>query len=172
MAKHEYPSTVHYVPDLLRDRAIVKVDKYYYYWIALGLLLPAAIDGLVHHSWVGALNGFLWGGVVRMFLLGHIIWSINSFLHRFGPRLFATPEHSRNGPLFSLVTLGESWHNNHHAFPNSASFGLTWYRLDPGFWLIKLLEGAGLASGVKVPTKDRIRTKQAMTADVDQGAGV
>jgi stearoyl-CoA desaturase (delta-9 desaturase) len=95
-----------------------------------------------------------------MFLLGHIIWSINSFLHRFGSRLFPTPEQSRNAPIFSWVTLGEAWHNNHHAFPNSASFGLAWYRFDPGFWFIKLLAAMGLATDVKVPSRARILSAQ------------
>jgi len=165
MAQHEYPSTVHYTPDLLRDRAIVKVDQYYQFWVVLGLLIPAVLGAALHGgTWQGAVSGLLWGGVVRMFVLEHIIWSINSFLHTFGSRPFQTTEFSHNSALFSLVTLGESWHNNHHAFPHSASFGLYWYRLDPGYWFIATLRAFGLVYDVKVPEREKIQARATMLA--------
>jgi len=160
MIRHDYPSIVHYAPDLLRDPALVRIDGLYHLWVVLGLALPAVVVGLVRGSWMGVLSGFLWGGVIRMFVLGQIIWSINSFLHQMGSRRFDTPEHSHNSALLAPLTLGESWHNNHHAFPGSASFGLAWHRLDFGYWCIKVLEALGLASDVKVPSKERIAARQ------------
>lgn len=160
MHRHEYPNVVHYAPDLIRNRSLVRVARLYYYWVVLGLLLPALIGGLVTLSWPGAVSGLLWGGVVRMFLLEHIVWAINSFLHMFGTRPYDSRENSRNGAVFALLTLGESWHNNHHAFPDSPSFGLDWYRLDPGYWLIRLLAATGLARDLKVPTAERMAAKR------------
>ncbi|MTJ18867.1 hypothetical protein FJR01_18655 [Dolichospermum sp. UHCC 0299] len=129
MYKHEYPSVVHYVPDLIKNKNIVRVDRYYYLWASLGFVLPTLLGGLYHWSLAGALAGFIWGGVFRIIWGGHTIWSINSFLHCFGMSRFETEEHSHNFGPIALLTFGESWHNNHHAFPGSASFGLEWYRL-------------------------------------------
>ncbi|WP_236794640.1 fatty acid desaturase [Amycolatopsis sp. GM8] len=164
MRRHEYPNIVHYAPDLLKSKLIVKVARYYYYWVVLGLLLPALIGGLVTMSWLGAVSGLLWGGFARIFVLEHIVWAINSFLHMFGTKPYESRENSRNGAVFALITLGESWHNNHHAFPDSPSFGLEWYRLDPGFWLIKLLSVTGLAWDVEVPANDRRAAKRIVPA--------
>ncbi|MFI5606916.1 acyl-CoA desaturase [Amycolatopsis sp. NPDC051903] len=160
MRRHEYPNIVHYAPDLLRNQPLVRVARLYYYWVVLGLLLPALSGGLVTWSWTGAVSGLLWGGLVRIFLLEHIVWAINSFLHMFGTRPYESRENSRNGGIFALITLGEAWHNNHHAFPDSPSFGLDWYRLDPGFWLIRLLAACGLVWDVKVPAADRRAAKR------------
>lgn len=161
MYKHEYPSVVHYAPDLIKNKLLLKVDQHYYWWAALGLMLPAVMGGLYHWSFAGAIAGFLWGGIFRMVWGGHTIWFINSFLHCFGVSRFDTEEHSHNlGPI-ALLTFGESWHNNHHAFPASASFGLEWYRLDPGYWFIWALEALGLAWDVKVPTSEKIQARLA-----------
>lgn len=160
MRRHEYPNVVHYAPDLLKDRPLVVVSRYYYHWVVLGLFLPALIGGLVSLSWTGALSGLFWGGLVRIFVLEHIVWAINSFLHMFGTRPYASRENSRNGAIFALVTLGEAWHNNHHAFPESPSFGLDWYRLDPGYWLIKLLAVCGLARDLRLPSAQRREAKR------------
>ncbi|GAA3790411.1 MULTISPECIES: acyl-CoA desaturase [Amycolatopsis] len=160
MRRHEYPNIVHYAPDLLRDRALVRVARYYYHWVVLGLAIPALAGGLVSLSWTGAVSGLLWGGLVRIFLLEHIVWAINSFLHMFGTKPYASRENSRNGGVFALVTLGESWHNNHHAFPESPSFGLDWYRLDPGFWVIRALAACGLAWDLKLPSDERRAAKR------------
>ncbi|MET7995411.1 fatty acid desaturase [Amycolatopsis sp. NPDC005232] len=160
MRRHEYPNIVHYAPDLLKNQPLVRVARLYYSWVVLGLLIPALVDGLVTMSWTGAVSGLLWGGLVRIFLLEHIVWAINSFLHMFGTRPYDSRENSRNGGIFALITLGEAWHNNHHAFPDSPSFGLDWYRLDPGFWLIRLLAACGLVSEVEVPTSERRAAKR------------
>lgn len=167
MRRHEYPNVVHYAPDLIKDRGLVRVARLYYYWVALGLLIPTVIGGLVSLSWTGAVSGLLWGGLVRIFVLEHIVWAINSFLHMFGTRPYESRENSHNGGIFALATLGESWHNNHHAFPESPSFGLDWYRLDPGFWLIKFLAVCGLAWDLKVPSADRMAAKR-ISVNTDQ----
>ena len=160
MYKHEYPSVVHYVPDLIKNKSLVQIDRHYYTWAISGLVLPALFGGLYHKSLEGALAGFLWGGMVRLFWGGHTIWSINSFLHCFGNRRFETEEKSHNYGTLGLITFGESWHNNHHAFPGSASFGLEWYRLDPGYWFIRLMEALHLASNLKMPSPERIEIRQ------------
>ncbi|MET7770501.1 fatty acid desaturase [Nocardia sp. NPDC005366] len=160
MRRHEYPNVVHYAPDLIKDRALMRIARLYYYWVGLGLLIPAVIGWLVSLSWTGAVSGLLWGGFVRIFVLEHIVWAINSFLHMFGTRPYESRENSHNGGVFALATLGESWHNNHHAFPESPSFGLQWYRLDPGFWLITVLESCGLAWELKRPSQARMAAKR------------
>ena len=160
MRRHEYPNIVHYAPDLLKNRPLIRVARHYYTWVVIGLAIPALIDGLVSMSWTGAVSGLLWGGLVRIFVLEHIVWAINSFLHIMGTRPYQSRENSRNGAIFALITLGEAWHNNHHAFPESPSFGLDWYRLDPGYWLIKTLAACGLATDLKLPAKDRREAKR------------
>lgn len=160
MRRHEYPNVVHYAPDLIRNKAVVKVARGYHWWVLLGLAVPTAIGGLVDLSWQGAVSGLLWGGFVRIFVLEHIVWAINSFLHLYGTKPYESRENSRNGGIFALVSLGESWHNNHHAFPESPSFGLDWYRLDPGFWLITALHRIGWAWDLKVPSDERRESRR------------
>jgi stearoyl-CoA desaturase (delta-9 desaturase) len=169
MRRHEYPNIAHYAPDLLRDRGLTRVSRHYHAWVALGLLVPTAIGGLVTLSWTGAMSGLLWGGLLRMFVLEHIIWSINSVLHMFGTRRYESRENSRNGGVLALLSLGESWHNNHHAFPESPSFGLDWYRPDPGYWLIRLLAACGLAWDLGVPSAER-RMARRLSRNVESAA--
>jgi stearoyl-CoA desaturase (delta-9 desaturase) len=113
---------------------------------------------------MGALTGLLWGGFVRLFLVGQSMSVINSFLHLVGSRSFNTQDGSRNAAALGLPLWGEAWHNNHHAFPYSAAFGLAWYQLDPGFWLIRSLQASGLAWNIKLPSAgdvERRRNKDA-----------
>jgi stearoyl-CoA desaturase (delta-9 desaturase) len=161
MAKHAYPNVVRYAPDMLRDRDLQRVTRHYHWWILLGLAFPALLGGIYHQSINGALSGLLWGGLLRMVVLEHIIWSINSLLHTFGSRPYETRENSRNSALLSLVTLGESWHNNHHKFPNSPSFGLAWYRPDPGYWFLCLMAQIGAAKDLRIPKAEAIFSARA-----------
>ncbi|NES00530.1 MAG: acyl-CoA desaturase, partial [Symploca sp. SIO1B1] len=110
--------------------------------------------------WDGAFNGFLWGGLVRLFLTENFIWSINSITHVYGCRLFNTNEQSTNNIWLAIPTLGEAWHNNHHAFPHSAKFGLKWWQVDLGYWVIFTLKAVGLAWDIKVPTAGMIEFKK------------
>lgn len=160
MYRHEYPNVNYYTPDLLRDKTIVKISRAYHWWILFGLLFPALICFLITGSWIGALNGFLWGGVVRMFVVTNAMWSLNSFLHTVGSRHFKVNDHSTNNVLLALISWGEGWHHNHHAFPKSAWFGLAWYRFDPGYWLIRFFQAIGLAWDVEVPTREQLESKR------------
>jgi stearoyl-CoA desaturase (Delta-9 desaturase) len=159
MVAHDYPNVVHYAPDLVRDADMSYVSRHYYRWAALGMVLPAVFCALVGRSWWGLLDGLLWGGFVRMFVLEHGIWSLNSLCHLFGKRLFATRDNSRNIAWLAPFIFGESWHHNHHAFPGSASFGLRWYRIDPGYWFIRTLAVLGLAKDVKVASRSQIEAR-------------
>jgi stearoyl-CoA desaturase (delta-9 desaturase) len=159
MIKHEYPNVSHYAEDLLKDKPLVKVSRMYHYWVILGLIIPTVLGGLLTQSWMGALLGFLWGGPVRLFVVANSMWTLNSILHTFGWRPFPMKENSRNSFLLGVFVWGEGWHNNHHAFPNSASFSLRWYRPDIGYWFISTLKLIGLATDVRVPSRDRIEKR-------------
>ena len=169
MYRHEYPNVVHYVPDLLADKPVLKADRRYHTWIILGLLLPAALGGAITGTWMGVLTGFLWGGVVRLFAVAQIVSALNSFLHLFGTRPFPMRDNlSRNSFLLALFGWGEGWHNNHHAFPDSASFGFAWYQIDPGYWVIQLLALFGWVWDVRLPTRGQI-AKKATSLAVNEG---
>jgi stearoyl-CoA desaturase (delta-9 desaturase) len=159
MAVHPYPNVGHYVPDLLRERSLTYVNRHYYRWNTVGLLVPAVLCGALTWSVWGVCTGFLWAGAVRIFVVEHLVWSINSVCHLIGRRAFRTRDESRNNWWLAPFIFGEAWHNNHHAFPNSASFGLAWHRVDPGYWVICLLAAVGLASEVRVPTRQQIATR-------------
>jgi stearoyl-CoA desaturase (delta-9 desaturase) len=148
-----------YVPDLLADRTTVRINRLFPLWVALGLAIPAAIGGLVTMTWMGALLGFLWGGIVRICLLHHVTWSINSVCHIWGSRDYASGDESRNNPIFGILAFGEGWHNNHHAFPASARHGLKWWQFDSSWLVIRTLEKLGLASKIRLPAPDRLAAK-------------
>jgi stearoyl-CoA desaturase (Delta-9 desaturase) len=123
--------------------------------VALGLILPAALGWLITGSYKGALTGLLWGGLVRVFLLHHVTWSINSICHFFGRRRFETEDKSTNVWWLALPSMGEAWHHNHHAFPRSAVHGLGRFELDPASWVIWVLEKLGLVWDVVRITPER-----------------
>ena len=127
-------------PHLLRDRTLVFVDKFVFLWMGLALLIPFLLGGF---------SGLLWGGAVRIFLTTHITWSVNSICHTFGRRPFETTDESRNNWIIGLIGLGEGWHNNHHAFPQSAFHGLHWWQFDLTGILIRILEAVGLIWNVE-----------------------
>jgi stearoyl-CoA desaturase (delta-9 desaturase) len=175
MIEHDYPNVAHYVPDLMGEQTLVVVNRQYYAWVTLGLLLPAVIGGLATVSLWGAMTGFLWGGVVRMFVVEQSMSAINSVMHTFGARPFLTrDDNSRNLGVVAWLAWGEGWHNNHHAFPYSAAFGLRWFEFDPGFLVIRLLQALGLAWNVKVPSREKIalrrsRQQALQAADLERG---
>ena len=142
----------------------IRLNRTYYLWVALGLVLPSVIGGLLTQSWTGAVSGLLWGGFVRLFLSYHFTNSINSITHLFGSRPFETRERSRNNAWLVIPTLGEGLHNNHHAFPESAMFGLRWWHLDIGGWVILLFERLGLAWQVCRPRAGAIALKRKESA--------
>jgi stearoyl-CoA desaturase (delta-9 desaturase) len=148
----ERASARRFARDLREDPVIRFVDRWFLAWVALGLVLPFAA-GLAISGWelTAGLSALLWGGFVRIFLLHHATWSVNSICHVFGSRPYATADESRNNWAVALVSLGEGWHHNHHAFPTSARHGLRPLQLDPSYAVIRLLELVGLARNVRRP---------------------
>jgi stearoyl-CoA desaturase (delta-9 desaturase) len=134
-----------YAPDLMKDPLIRFVDRTFVVWVLAGLAVPFGLGWAIGGSFEAALTGLLWGGLVRMFVLHHVTYSINSLCHFFGRRDFDTDDESRNLAWLAPMSFGESWHNNHHAFPTSAHHGHGLRQVDPGAALIWTLEKLGLA---------------------------
>ncbi len=149
-----------YVADLWRDPLIRRMSNLFKLWVILGLALPALAGGLLTQSWNGALLGLIWGGFVRMFLIHHVTWSINSVCHIWGGRTFRTVDHSKNNFIFAILAFGEGWHNNHHAFPTSARHGLKWWQFDSSYLIIQTLQFFGLAWDVKIPSTEAMAAKR------------
>ncbi len=146
-----------YAKDLLRDRGIRVIAKLFVPIIAVSLLIPALVGWALIGGWYGFLAGLVWGGGVRIFLLHHVTFSINSICHFWGRRRFASRDESRNVWWLSWLSFGESWHNNHHAFPTSAFHGLRRFEIDPGGWVIWALEKSGLAwRVVRIPRERQV----------------
>ncbi len=149
-----------YVRDLRKDPLVRRMSQLFPVWVLLGLLIPAALGGLLTLSWTGVLLGFIWGGLVRIFLVHHVTWSINSVCHIWGTRPFHNHDESRNNAIFGVLALGEGWHNNHHAFPTSARHGLRWWQFDVTYLIIWAMSKIGLARDVRIPSRDRIAAKR------------
>ncbi len=149
-----------YVKDLRSDPLVHRMSQLFPVWVLLGLLIPAALGGLLTLSWMGVLLGFIWGGLVRVFLVHHVTWSINSVCHIWGTRPFDNHDESRNNAFFGVFAMGEGWHNNHHAFPTSARHGLRWFQLDLAYLIIRAMALIGLAHDVRVPSPGRIAAKR------------
>jgi stearoyl-CoA desaturase (Delta-9 desaturase) len=160
---HELSNPVYFCKDLLRDRLTVAVSRHYYAWVLMGLAMPTVAGGLMELSIEGMLNGFLWGAGVRLFMSYHLTNSINSITHMFGYRSFNTLECSRNNLFLGLPTLGEAWHNNHHAFPNSAIFGVSWWEIDVGGIVVSCLERLGAVWNVRRPSVEMIALRRLLT---------
>jgi len=133
-----------YARDLIADPVVSWVDRTFVVWVLVGLLAAFGLGYAIGGTLDAALTALLWGGAVRMLVVHHVTYSINSLCHFFGRQRFQTNDESRNLLWLSLPTFGESWHNNHHAFPTSAFHGLRAWELDPSAWTIRALEKAGL----------------------------
>lgn len=138
-----------YVPDLLKDPLLFRLNRLYPLWVLLGLLLPGLLGLLFSGGAGGFLQGVLWGGLIRIFLTDQVTWSVNSLGHMFGRQPFAAKDGSRNMALLALPTLGGAWHNTHHAFPSIARNDIRPWQLDPSGWAVGVLEALGLAWNVK-----------------------
>jgi stearoyl-CoA desaturase (delta-9 desaturase) len=149
-----------YAPDLMADPVVSFVDRTFVAWALLGLGLSFALGVAIGHTLKAGLTGLLWGGAVRMLVLHHVTYSINSLCHFFGSRRFNTDDESRNLMWLAPFSLGEAWHNNHHAFPTSAAHGMRRFELDVSALVIRGLERLGLAWDVVRITPER----QAMKA--------
>jgi len=148
-----------YAPDLLADPMIVRIDRTFLHWAVAGFLAAFGLGWAIGGSIMAGLTGLLWGGLVRVFVLHHVTYSINSLCHYFGRRRFVTGDESRNLLWLALPSFGEAWHNNHHAFPTSATHGLRRWELDPSAWVIRGLERLGLAWDVVRVGETRQATK-------------
>ena len=153
-----------YAKDLVGDVDLRFISRTFPLWVVAGLAVPFGLGLALTGSLVGGLTGLLWGGAVRIFLLHHATFSINSLCHFFGRSPFATRDESRNLAWLAPITFGEAWHNNHHAFPTSARHGLGRWQPDPGAWLIAGLERCRLAWDVVRISPERQQAKRAATA--------
>jgi stearoyl-CoA desaturase (Delta-9 desaturase) len=153
-----------YAKDLLADPDICFINRTFPLWAAAGLALPFGLGVALTGTLAGGLTGLLWGGAVRLFLLHHVTYSINSLCHFFGRKEFPTGDESRNLAWLAPLSFGEAWHNNHHAFPTSARHGLGRFQVDPSAWLINALERCGLAWDVVRIPQERQRAKHAELA--------
>ncbi|CAA9533130.1 MAG: Fatty acid desaturase; Delta-9 fatty acid desaturase [uncultured Solirubrobacteraceae bacterium] len=141
-----------YARDLLDDPVIRFVDRFFVLWVTLGLLFPFFLGWALGGTITAGLTGLLWGGLIRMLVVHHLTYSINSLCHVFGSQPFDTGDHSRNLAWLAPFTFGEAWHNNHHAFPTSAVHGLKRGQIDFAAGVIWLLEKTGLAwDVVRIP---------------------
>ena len=154
------PNLGDYVGDLRADRLIRVTSDLFPVWVILGLVIPTALGGLLTMSWTGAALGLLWGGLVRIFLVHHVTFSINSICHIWGRQRFDVHDESCNNFVCGVLGLGEGWHNNHHAFPTSARHGLAWWELDLSYIVIRLMTLTGLVWQVRVPAPEAIQAKQ------------
>ena len=136
-----------YAPDLMKDPVHVLMNRLYF--------LPLAISGLILFA-VGGWTAVLWGVFARVTLGLHITWLVNSATHMWGSRRFETNDDSTNSWWVALLTFGEGWHNNHHAFPRAARHGLKWYEVDVNWYGIAVLKYIGLAKSIKLVTKEQI----------------
>jgi stearoyl-CoA desaturase (delta-9 desaturase) len=145
-----------FAPDLLADRDIVAVDRLFLPLTLASLLVPALIGGLVSGTWWGAFTALFWAGLVRVAVLHHVTWSINSICHMFGDRPFAARDRSANVWWLAVLSFGESWHNLHHADPTCARHGVKRGQVDISARIIWIFERLGWAHSVRWPTTRRL----------------
>ena len=150
-----------YAPDLLEDRGMRFISRNFLAWVALGLAIPFGLGYAFTGELAGALTALFWGGLVRLFFLHHVTWSINSICHFVGARRFETDDHSTNVFWLALPSLGEAWHHNHHAFPRAAQQGLRWWEVDISALVIRAMRRLRLAWNVVLITPERRRERLA-----------
>jgi stearoyl-CoA desaturase (delta-9 desaturase) len=155
---------------LREDKVVAFVDRTFVGWVALGLIIPRVIGG-----W----SGFVWAGLIRMLLVNHATFAVNSVCHMFGSRRFNTPDESRNNLFIAVLTAGEGNHNNHHANAKAAYHGLSWREFDLTGYVIRVLAWLGIAWDVYQPTPAEVAQRQAQlerlaakNAEAEQPASV
>jgi stearoyl-CoA desaturase (Delta-9 desaturase) len=149
-----------YTPDLLKDNGVRRVSQLFPLWVAVSLGLPPLVGGLVTWSWQGAVSAFFWASLVRISLLHHVTWSINSICHTIGDRPFRSRDRSGNVWWLAILSFGESWHNLHHADPTCARHGVLRGQLDSSARTIWLFEKLGWAYNVRWPDRARLDTRR------------
>ncbi len=154
-----------YASELYEDPVMRTIGRSFPLLAAVSLVVPT-LAGFILHGFTagGALRGLVWGGLVRIFLVHHVTWSVNSICHFFGSRRFDVEDHSTNVGWLAVLSLGESWHHNHHAFPRSAYHGLRWFEIDPSGLIITALERVGLAWNVVRIAPERQRARATVIA--------
>jgi stearoyl-CoA desaturase (delta-9 desaturase) len=150
-----------YAPDLVKDPDIQRVSRFFPWLVLTSLALPAVIGGLLSWSWQGALTAFFWASLVRISLLHHVTWSINSICHTIGQQPFKSRDHSGNVWWLALLSGGESWHNLHHADPTCARHGVLPGQIDSSARVIWIFEKLGWATDVRWPKADRLSARRA-----------
>ncbi|MFJ8487970.1 acyl-CoA desaturase [Streptomyces sp. NPDC094038] len=156
MLKRELSNRARFAPDIDADRDLRIVGRLFGPLTVVSLLAPALVGGLVTGTWAGALTGFFWAGLMRMALLHHVTWSVNSVCHVAGRRPFASRDKATNFWPLALLSFGESWHNSHHADPTGARHGVLPGQIDPSARLIRIFEKLGWAHDVRWPSPDRL----------------
>jgi stearoyl-CoA desaturase (delta-9 desaturase) len=151
---------VRYSMDLLKDRDVIFVNRHYYWWVGLGIVVPGLLSYLVFRTPQSLGLGLLTGGIMRVFTVQHVTWAINSLTHMFGRRPYKTHDRSSNLFWLSVLTTGESWHNNHHTFPTSARLGLEWWQIDTGWMFLLVLRALGMVWDLKLPTKEKMAERR------------
>jgi stearoyl-CoA desaturase (delta-9 desaturase) len=148
------PGLEDYIKDLTKSRPLRIANALWPFWILLGLVIPAVVGGVLQGSWLGVWTGLIWGGLVRIFLVHHVTWSVNSACHLW--------DESRDNVVFGILGMGEGWHQSHHTFPTSARHGLRWWQIDVSYYVIRLLAWLRLAWDVRLPTAEALeRAKRA-----------
>ena len=145
-----------FAPDLLKDKAIVRVDDLFWLWSLLSLIVPGVLGGLLSWSVWGGVTAMFWAGLVRVCVLHHVTWSVNSICHMLGERPFKTRDKAANFWPLAIISFGESWHNLHHADPTSARHGVQRAQIDISARTIWVFEKLGWAYNVRWPTERRI----------------
>jgi stearoyl-CoA desaturase (delta-9 desaturase) len=142
-----------YGKDLYDDRLIRTIDRLYLVWVGISIGGPFLLGAAVGGSWGRGFEALIWAGLIRIFCYEHATFAVNSVCHTFGRRSYEAKDQSRNNWVVALLTFGEGWHNNHHAFPRSARHGLRRSEVDVSWLVIRTLQRCGLARGVRLPTE-------------------
>ena len=159
-----------YAPDLMKDRDLVWISKNFWLWTLISLSLPLGLGAALTMSWQGALTGFFWGSLVRVSALHHVTWSINSICHTIGERPFLSRDKSANVWWLAIPSMGESWHNLHHADPTCARHGVLRGQLDTSARVIWFLEKCGWVYDVRWPVRERVQSKLIVNQPAKQAA--
>ncbi|WP_181320050.1 acyl-CoA desaturase [Saccharothrix carnea] len=154
--QRELTNAARFAPDLLADEDIQRVNRWFPALTAVTLLAPALAGGLITWSWWGALTAFFWAGLVRVAVLHHVTWSVNSICHMIGDRPFTSRDKSANFWPLAILSMGESWHNSHHADPTCARHGVRRGQIDISARLIRAFEKFGWATDVRWPRPERL----------------
>ncbi|OIJ90589.1 acyl-CoA desaturase [Streptomyces sp. MUSC 14] len=159
MLKRELSNRARFAPDIAADPDLRLIGRLFGPLTAVSLLAPALVGGLVTGTWTGALSGFIWAGLIRMALLHHVTWSVNSICHVAGKRPFTSRDKATNFWPLALLSFGESWHNSHHADPTAARHGVLPGQLDPSARLIWVFEKLHWVHDVRWPSSDRLSAR-------------